>query len=55
MNLCSNVRVESNPTKNIEPVSKFTIHIEKGLLAFEKAVAQLLVNGKPLTNLIYTI
>ncbi len=40
----------SNPTKYTEPVSKFTIHIEKGMLAFVKADAILKVNGKPKNN-----
>ncbi|MFT4938945.1 MAG: hypothetical protein ACI88A_001977 [Paraglaciecola sp.] len=37
----------TNPSKYTEPVSKFTIFIEKGKLAFVKADATLLVEGKP--------
>jgi len=44
------LKSESNPTKYTEPVSKFTIHIDGGVLAFVKADAILIVNGKPKTN-----
>jgi len=44
------LKSEINPTKYTEPVSKFTIHIEKGMLAFVKADATLIVNGKPQKN-----
>jgi len=40
----------SDPTKYTEPVSKFTIHMQNGMLAFVKADAILKVNGKPKTN-----
>ena len=40
----------SNPTKYTEPVSKFTIHMENGMLAFVKADAILKVNGEPRAN-----
>ncbi len=40
------LKSEPNPTKYIEPVSKFIIHITKGKLAFVKADATLLVEGK---------
>ena len=44
------LKSRSNPTKYTEPVSKFTIHMENGMLAFVKADAILKVNGKPKTN-----
>ncbi|MBN4084748.1 nuclear transport factor 2 family protein [Flavobacteriaceae bacterium AH-315-B10] len=44
------LKSRSNPTKYTEPVSKFTIHMEKGMLAFVKADAILKVNGKPKKN-----
>jgi len=44
------LKSEINPTKYTEPVSKFTIHIEKGMLAFVKADPTLIVNGKPQKN-----
>ncbi len=40
----------SNPTKFTEPVSKFTIHIDEGMLAFVKADATLIINGKAKYN-----
>jgi len=40
----------SDPTKYTEPVSKFTIHMENGMLAFVKADAIVKVNGKPKAN-----
>ena len=42
------LRSESNPTKYTEPVSKFTIHMDNGMLAFVKADAILEVNGEPI-------
>jgi len=44
------LKSESNPTKYTEPVSKFTIHIDEGMLAFVKADAILIKNGKPPRN-----
>jgi hypothetical protein len=44
------LKSRSNPTKYTEPVSKFTIHMEYGMLAFVKADAIVKVNGKPKTN-----
>lgn len=44
------LKSDSNPTKYTEPVSKFTIHMENGMLAFVKADAILKVNGIPKTN-----
>jgi len=44
------LKSESNPTKYTEPVSKFTIHMENGMLAFVKADAILKVNGEPKNN-----
>jgi hypothetical protein len=44
------LKSESNPTKYTEPVSKFTIHMENGMLAFVKADAILKVNGEPKKN-----
>jgi Putative lumazine-binding len=35
-----------NPTKYTEPVSKFTIHISEGMLAFVKADAVFIKNGE---------
>ncbi len=43
------LRAESNPTKYTEPVSKYTIHITEGMLAFVKADATLFVNGSAKT------
>ncbi len=43
------LKSRSNPTKYTEPVSNFTIHMEKGMLAFVKADAILKVNGEPKT------
>ena len=44
------LKSEKEPTKYTEPVSKFTIHMDNGMLAFVKADAILKVNGKPKTN-----
>ncbi len=44
------LKSRSNPTKYTEPVSKFTIHMENGMLAFVKADAIVKVNGTPKTN-----
>jgi len=44
------LKSESNPTKYTEPVSKFKIHIVGGMLAFVKADAVLIRNGKPQTS-----
>jgi Putative lumazine-binding len=40
------LKSETNPTKYTEPVSKFTIHITEGKLAFVKADATLIFEGK---------
>ena len=37
----------SNPTKYTEPVSNFTIHMDKGMLAFVRADAIFTINGEP--------
>ena len=39
-----------NPTGYKEPVSKFTIYVDGGMLAFVKADAVLIKNDKPLSN-----
>ena len=39
-----------NPTKYTEPVYNFTVHMDKGMLAFVKADAILKVNGEPKAN-----
>jgi hypothetical protein len=44
------LKSENNPTKYTEPVSKFTIHMDNGMLAFVKADAILKVNGEPRKN-----
>jgi hypothetical protein len=44
------LKADSNPTKYTEPVSKFTVHMDMGMLAFVKADAILTVNGEPKTN-----
>ncbi len=43
------LRADSNPSKYTEPVSKYTIHITEGMLAFVKADATLYVNGRAKT------
>jgi len=40
------LRATKDPEKYTEPVSKYTIHISEGLLAFVKADATLVFNGK---------
>jgi len=44
------LKSRQNPSKYTEPVSKFTIHIDGGMLAFVKADAVLISNGKPQSN-----
>ena len=44
------LRSRTNPTKYKEPVSKFTIHVDGGMLAFVKADAVLIRNEKPQSN-----
>jgi ketosteroid isomerase-like protein len=39
-----------NPTKYTEPVSDFTVHMEKGMLAFVRANAIFTINGEPRNN-----
>ena len=39
-----------NPTKYTEPVSDFTVHMEMGMLAFVRADATFIINGKPKNN-----
>jgi hypothetical protein len=41
------LKSESNPIKYTEPVSKYTIHITEGRLAFVKADAVLKIEDKP--------
>ena len=41
------LKSESNPTKYTEPVSKYTVHMDGGMLAFVKADAVLSINGEP--------
>lgn len=41
------LKSEINPTKYTEPVSKFTIHMDNGMMAFVKADAILKINGEP--------
>lgn len=41
------LKSDDNPTKYTEPVSKFTVHMDHGMLAFVKADAILKVNGEP--------
>jgi len=43
------LRSTDNPTKYTEPVSKYTVHLSEGMLAFVKADAILSVDGKPKT------
>ena len=40
------LRLETNPTKYTEPVSKFIVHMSEGKLAFVKADATLIFDGK---------
>ena len=44
------LKSRENPVKYNEPVSKYTIHIDGGRLAFVKADAVLIRNGKPQSN-----
>lgn len=44
------LRSRPNPSKYNEPVSKFTIHMDGGMLAFVKADAVLIRNGKTQSN-----
>ena len=44
------LKSRQNPTGYNEPVSKFTVHIDGGMLAFVKADAVLIKNEKPLSN-----
>lgn len=44
------LKSRTNPKKYTEPVSKFTIHMEMGMLAFVKADAMLIRNGEPQSN-----
>jgi hypothetical protein len=44
------LKSRSNPTKYTEPVSRFTVHIDEGMLAFVKADAVLSRSGKPQSN-----
>ncbi len=37
----------SNPSKYQEPVSKFTVHVDRGVLAFVRADATLVHDGQP--------
>lgn len=44
------LKSRSNPTKYKEPVSKYTVHMNAGMLAFVKADAVLISDGKPRSN-----
>jgi len=44
------LKSRTNPSKYNEPVSRFTIHMDGGMLAFVKADAVLIRNGKPQSN-----
>ena len=44
------LKSRKEPTKYTEPVSKYTIHIDGGMLAFVKADAILIKSGKPQAN-----
>ena len=44
------LRSENNPQKYTEPVSKYTVHISEGMLAFVKADAILSIDGIPRNN-----
>ncbi len=44
------LKSRSNPTKYTEPVSNFTVHVEKGMLAFVRADAIFTINGEPRNN-----
>jgi hypothetical protein len=44
------LKSRDNPTKYTEPVSNYTILMESGMLAFVKADAVLIRNGKPQSN-----
>ena len=44
------LKSRNNPSKYMEPVSKFTIHIDGGMLAFVKADAMLIRNEIPQSN-----
>jgi hypothetical protein len=44
------LKSRENPIKYSEPVSKYTIHINGGMLAFVKADAVLIRNGKAQSN-----
>lgn len=44
------LKSRDKPTKYTEPVSKYTVHMDKGMLAFVKADAILKVNGEAKTN-----
>jgi len=40
------LKAETNPRKYKEPISKYTIHIDKGMLAFVRANASIVINDK---------
>lgn len=44
------LKSRSNPNKYTEPVSKFTVHMEQGMLAFVRADAIFTINGEPRNN-----
>jgi ketosteroid isomerase-like protein len=44
------LKSRSNPMKYTEPASKFTIHMDMGMLAFVKADAVLIRDGVPQSN-----
>jgi len=44
------LRSDPNPSKYQEPVQKFTVHMDGGMLAFVKADAMLIKDGIPRSN-----
>lgn len=44
------LRSQTNPNKYTEPVTKYTIYMDGGMLAFVKADAVLIRNGTPQSN-----
>jgi len=44
------LRSRTNPSKYTEPVNRFTVHMDGAMLAFVKADAVLIRNGKPVSN-----
>lgn len=44
------LRSQKDPNKYTEPVTKYTVHMERGMLAFVKADAILIRDGQPRSN-----